>query len=345
MTRIETQLAKAVNGFSNEKLEDLSVWNTLERGLSPWATWESENSSFGRTFRKWLWYPSFLPLFFGSDHAVHWESKCWPNEVNNSQSLFFTWNERKNTKMNKFKHKNSFHVPHPWINYRKRSHKNPPQQQNGTLVFFPHSNNSGTPEILNITEYFKTLLNLPKKFQPVVLCLSFHDINKGLHKELRKYGIPIVTAGSTNSQYFVDRFYTLIKQFVCTTSPNIGSHTFYAMEAGIPFFLLGKEPSYIIHNSDSIDNGLAKLTDYGDRHDIENLNYLKSICRKPSLVVTDEQKKIINGYLGLNSVNSRLKVTLFVWLSFFKSLHKLAILYFIFGSSIFRKVIRYVKHN
>jgi hypothetical protein len=41
-------------GMEDDELEKLSSkvkW--LDKGKAPWATWESENSSFGRTFRLW----------------------------------------------------------------------------------------------------------------------------------------------------------------------------------------------------------------------------------------------------------------------------------------------------
>ena len=108
-------------GFSDEKLEALCRKPShFELGFAPWASWEAENSSFGKTFRNWARFPSFLPLFISSDHGVHWESRCWDNETLNEFKTYFTWNQKKNANMRSVFQKNSYHVPHPWVNYRKK---------------------------------------------------------------------------------------------------------------------------------------------------------------------------------------------------------------------------------
>lgn len=69
-------------GFSDEELLRLSrLQRRTEAGYAPWASWEAENSSFGRTLREWAGYPSCLPLCVTSDHGVHWESHSSPTKL------------------------------------------------------------------------------------------------------------------------------------------------------------------------------------------------------------------------------------------------------------------------
>jgi len=302
-------------GYSDEELETLSKTSVkFESGIVPWATWESENSSFGKTFREWAHYPKIFPLFFSSDHGVHWESRCWPNEINSSYSTFFTWNEKKNDLMRRNHNKNSHHISHPWVNYRRKHFPVLPSDRSGTLVFFPHSNSTTTPVYRDLDKYIGDLKSLPEKYQPIVVCLLADDIEKGLHKSLRKYEVPLVTAGLLSSRNFVDRFYALLYQFKYASSSNIGSHTFYILEAGIPFFLYGPYPEYHIKGSDAVKDGKQDLRDYGDEEDIENFEKLKMLLTPVVDTISPEVSDMVRGYLGMNSKMSRFKSALIIWM-------------------------------
>jgi hypothetical protein len=316
MWPVSSGFESASKGFSDEKLEQLSRHSLFERGLTPWATWESENSSLGKTFRKWACYPSALPLCFCSDHGVHWESRCWPNEVDSPYETFFTWNKKKSIAMKLEHGKSSYYVPHPWVFYRKKYYGNPPPIRSGTLVYYAHSNSLSNPTYKNLDDYMASLVRLPEKYQPICLCVSFHDIEKGTHKKLRKYGIPIVTAGSTGARDFVDRFYSLIYQFRYATSPNIGSHTYYVLEAGVPFFVFGDHPEYHLKGSDAVPDGPLNLKDYGDDDDIERLEHLRLLLSQRVDTVTEEQRTIVSEYLGLDSDMTRIQAAKILWGAF-----------------------------
>lgn len=316
-------LLNQFSDFPDDILTSLSnTSGRFDSGLARWRTWESENSSFGKTFRYTAFYPKLLPLYFCSDHAVHWESKVWPNEINSPLNLYLSWNKKKCTnfnKLNQFNGKKALHVPHPWILYRKSRFGKAPNFENrsGTLVFWPHSNDITTPSFEKQDEYILELKALPIEFHPIRLCLSFHDIKKGVHLALRKYGLPIVTAGTTNSTQFVDRFYSLIYQYKYVSSSYIGSHTFYSLEAGIPFFLLGAEPIYHSKGSESLADGKTSPENYGDSEDLNRLEELKYLLKSPLREVSLEQKKIVAEYLGLNSTISRLSIAYEIWKSIF----------------------------
>lgn len=322
------------DGYSDEQLDSLSkLTRKLDAGLSPWATWESENSSFGKTFREWACFPRFLPICISSDHGVHWGAKCWPNEINSCYRTFFTWNKKKNDLMRNRHGKRSYHVPHPWVYYRKKHYPSLSSSRTGTLVFFAHSNNTTSPKYQDLDSYINALKALPEKYQPVVLCLSFHDIQKGLNKKLRKYNLPLVTAGTTNSRQFVDRFYSLISQFRYSSSANIGSHTFYLIEAGIPFFLLGPYPEYEIRGSKAVKDGKQNLSDYGDAEDLEKFESLKNLLSIQTDTVTNEQKELVAEYLGLSSKITRFEAAWIMWRELVLNIFKLPRLY---GNKLFK---------
>lgn len=305
-------------GYSDEKLEMLSsVQTRFELGIAPWVTWESENSSFGKAFREWASYPKILPLYFSSDHGVNWGSRCWPNETSSSYGTYFTWNKKKNDLMRKDHGKASYHVPHPWVFYRNKYFPALPKHRLGTLVFYAHSNDTTTPVYEDLDKYINDLKSLPERYQPIVMCLLADDVNKGLHKKLREYKIPLVTAGVLNSQKFVDRFYSLLYQFRFSSSSNVGSHTFYILEAGIPFFLYGPYPEYQIKGSKFVKDGKQDLRDYGDEEDILEFSKLKKLLSSPVDEVTPEQYALVSKYLGMDSKITRLKASLILWRELF----------------------------
>jgi hypothetical protein len=331
--------ADGYGGYSNEELEMLcKVKSRFEKGIVPWASWEAENSSFGKTFRVWARFPSFLPLFICSDHGVNWGTKCWPNEIESPYKAYFTWNRKKNDFMVNVHKKKSYHVPHPWIFYRQKNYPRLPDNRFGTLVFYAHSNANTTPSYENLEKYIADLKSLPEKYHPLVICLSFHDINKGLHKELRKYGLPLVTAGTTNSQKFVDRFYSLLYRFKYCSSSNIGSHTFYIVEAGIPFFLYGPYPEYNLKGSKYVKDGRQDINDYGEPDDVENFEYLKRLLSSPVDQVTPEQHQIVSKYLGLTSDMSRLHAAWVLWRALLMHIDDLIVMYLRLAKGLLSKV-------
>lgn len=328
MKKAISEVQSIHEGYTDEQLDSLSkLTRKLDAGLSPWATWESENSSFGKTLREWACFPKFLPICMASDHGVHWGGRCWPNEINNRYRAFFTWNKKKSDLMRNDHGKRSYHVPHPWVYYRKKHYPTLPANRKGTLVFFAHSNTTTSPKYNDLDGYISDLKALPNEYQPVVICLSFHDIQKGLHKALRKYGLPLVTAGTTNSQNFVDRFYTMSTQFRFSSSPNIGSHTFYVLEAGIPFFLFGPYPEYYIKSSKAVKDGKQDLSDYGDAEDLEKFESLKQLLSIQTNSVTKEQKEMVSEYLGLSSKITRFHAAWIMWRELVLNIFQLPQLY------------------
>jgi hypothetical protein len=91
----------------------------------------------------------------------------------------------------------------------------------------------------NWPSYFAELGNLPADRRLRAVVLHPTDIIRGLHKELRRFGVPLLTLGNAWDEKFMERFYALILQFRFLTSATIGSQVFLAEEAGVQSFLLG----------------------------------------------------------------------------------------------------------
>ena len=233
------------NGYTDSELELLTDPVELNSGKTAWAHWTSELYSFGRLYREWAFFPKRLPLFIYSDHGVHKISAFDQHEVDNDAYYHFTFNKERAIKNATLKNKKVICVPHPWISYRRRNTINKLEDAKGTLVFFSHSNDGLEFEGHDSDDYFEELMSLPVKYHPIVICMHMHDVRKGYYKKLRKYKIPIVTAGNTSSVNFVDEFYSILKKFKYATSNSPGTQMYYCTEMGIPYFLMGKTPKLV----------------------------------------------------------------------------------------------------
>ena len=210
------------------------------------------------------------------------------------------------------------HVQHPWVHYRRKHYPlKTAEERKGTLAYFPHTN-PNTDLNFDVDKYISQLCALPREFQPIVICLMVHDVKKDLHEHLRKYDMPLVTAGNTNSQYFVDNFYTLAGNFRYTTSPEIGSHTFYLIEAGIPFFLLGDKTSRTVtkatvnRTEGQIINEISNLSS----EDFSIFNEIQAALAEPSAEVTTQQRDIAQELLGIAAPTTAVELRKLFWQEF-----------------------------
>ncbi len=210
----------------------------------PTFYWTTEIYSFGRCYREVSGWPYWLPIPVYGDHGVCFLSKFEPHELESTSRVHFSWYERRVNSLRDSNAKNVIHITHPWIAYRIKKQISVKSEAKGTLIFYSHSN-VGIDVNIDDDEYFNDLFELDAAYKPFVVCLHQHDIDKGVHLRLRKYGLPIITMGYTNSFMFVDRFYDVVTQFKYATSPKGGSELFYCHEVGVKYFIYGRNPRYV----------------------------------------------------------------------------------------------------
>ena len=219
----------------------------------PWYRWESEFYSLGTCIRRNTSYPSFLPLLINSDHGVDRQSVCWPNERIDTVPVYLSWYEKKVQKLRDIWGVNAIHVEHPWVTYGLGRAIASADENRGVALFLPHSNDQTKPQFNNkdVVGWIETLGR-----DDVVLVVQMHDVNKGLHKRLRSLGIPQTTLGYGGDPHYVDRFYTLMHTVDTVASPNVGSHTMFAIECGRHFIKLPDVP-YVATDSAPLPTGLV----------------------------------------------------------------------------------------
>ena len=313
------------------------------RGYVSWIHWESETYSHGRIFREWARYPRIFPLFFSSDHGVSRWSIFWQREQETKYKDYLTWNYKKYLSYRKIVDKKIHYVPHPWTFYYQTQKVCKSSPRKGTLVFFPHSTQDIEVKFHSIERYLNELKNLDPKYHPIVICLSHHDIKKDLHIQLRKYNLPLITLGNATERDFVDNFYNVLSKFKYASSSVIGSQVYFAINAGVPYFILGEVPEYYKVNElgehvPFYSRDLIPQNVILDKQEVAEYAHLLDMLREKRDFIDEEVKKIADKYLGLEKQTSRRRVMWIIWASLFKNIHRLPKFYF-------TEIISFIKHR
>jgi len=330
-------------GYSDSELQKLSKNRPYRNGYSIWATWESERTSFGKTFRKMVKYPRFLPLFFSSDHYVDVMTSFRNNEANPTYPLYLTWNEEKCLKLRKKHNVKSIHVQHPWIAYRRKkfSERNPDAM--GTIIFWPHSS-AHLNVSLNLEKAKAILDEVPDKYKPVSICLSAYDIQIGLVEKIRSIGFPIYTVGNVHDQRFVDRFYHLVNKFKFAGGFFTGSHVYYCHEFGVPYLALDSSIVTMTSiGSDVIEDGdfdlLAK--DYPDAAQRSVFDDWYSQMREYSDEVSGSQLIFAQNQLGCTSSTSIWTIRRYVYYALLTNIYRIPQLYLAYFYMGIKKLLKF----
>jgi hypothetical protein len=301
-------------GMSDEELEAACLPQCT--GISAWYSWTSEVYSFGKCFRKLAKYPRILPLYIYADHGVGLESNFYSHELEIRKGVHFTWHPDKAIRYESHGTKKTLRIPHPWILYRRSAGIERSRDANGTIIFFTHHVPGLQWTNHDNDSYFESLKNLPDKFHPIVLCLHMHDINAGRHKDLRRHGIPLVTAGNTSFEGFVDRFYGLVRNFSYAASQDWGSQVAYCIELGIPYFYIGEKPHLINLSHKQLPIGAVDR--YQDQVHENYDTYANNLFSEPTDKVTEQQIDFVSKMLGLDSTIGAKKISKILWQELFK---------------------------
>ena len=289
-------------GFSCKQLEDLCNPQNGNHGRAPWMFWTAELYSSGKYMRDYAHLPSFLPLNCYTDHGPGVYSRSIPpHELDNNAPVQFYQSPIKVRRFKKVSSKPCYCRLSPLVWCRKKNKIEQIANPCGTLAFAAHS----TPSIDITTpyeEYIYELRQLDIRFYPICICMHMHDIHKGYHKIFLDNGFPVYTAGDNSDIRFGVRFYNILKNFQYSTSPVIGSYTYYSVEMGIPFFLFGRAPEFI----NKYDRNLS----YGKYEFTSDSLYKAHVVlfNTPVSSVTTKQKKFIELHLGLHHCLSRKKM-------------------------------------
>ena len=296
------------SGFSDHDLEMICDWGL--RGydqLLPYQNgaclhWAAELYSFGRCYRDWLGLPSWSLLPIYGDHGVIRRGSFAPHERKSKPSVHLTWFDKRAASLQQCTHKKVLNCPHPWIPFRHKYKLTKKSTSKGTIVFLSHTTHGIEIFNYNFQKYLGQLMMLPVEYHPLVFCMHRHDVEKKYHLDLRKYRIPLISAGETSSPYFVERFYSMVSNFNYATSNSLGSAHYYCEEFDVPYFLYGDKPAYV--NISDQESPLGPLQADALAKSMED--YEKVLFAFPP-TPSNEKRAHVRSLLGLNADEEKVR--------------------------------------
>lgn len=164
----------------------------------------------------------------------------------------------------------------------------------GTLFFPAHSLPGLTAE-MDFESMPEALGALPDAMQPVTVIMYWQDYLSGRHLPFAKRGFRIVSAGHIYEAEFLPRLAYLLKRHKYAASNAIGSHTFYAIEAGCTFRLIDFPYDY----SGSEEDFRLKAPSLSPKRKAA-VAELKRVFSEETEEITAQQLELSHYYLGLS---------------------------------------------
>ena len=262
--------------------------------------------------KKYCHFPLFLPLPAHLEHGWTGMENAIVSDLKGASGKGFmlVYSKRRQQAWKKASKIPVLTMGSPFMLFRRMNKINCSVDAKGTVAFPSHSTLFLESQF-NIDEYCLTLKKLPAKFHPITVCLLYPDIKLGRDKVYLKHGFEVVSAGKKlrGSLNFVRNFYSILSKYKYSTSNEVGSYSFYAVELGIPFFLLGEEPT--IFNKDNKDPNSkerSKLSDYPSGR-----GAIQLFAGKDREKISSAQKDFVLEELGIPDMvgSKKLKTALF----------------------------------
>lgn len=255
----------------------------------------SGNYGHDSILRFYLGLPSWLKLSVVIQHG--WYKAVYEKDLN-APGIYLVWSRRLAEDVRRVSNKRVIVLGSPFALYRRKANLLSKANASGTVAFPQHSSPNNRVEF-DIESYCDALSALTDEYKPITVCLHYRDIDEwgGVFK---KRGFDVVTAGKgrQNALEFVKNFYSILSRHRYATSNDIGSYLFYAVDMGIPFFLMGDVISYY----DRHTGALIRSSCSGD--DVYKDVFTAFSVRVDK--ITEEQASLVEKELGLDgNVNPR----------------------------------------
>lgn len=261
---------------------------------------ETRNYGFNEIIKQYARFPWYLPLPAHFEHGWAPENVL-ESDLTTNKPLMLVFSKRK---AETWKKKSQIPVAimgSPFVHFRNMHHIAKKKDAKGTIVFPGHSTYGLKSQFL-VKQYCQELKNLPVKFKPITICLFWLDSIEKKADIYRKNGFNVVTAGYKFSigLNFVKNFYKILSGHRYATSNEIGSHAFYAIDFGLPFFLTGKAP-LIKKFSDDLN--------FGKTGQVKDFKYgviaTQVFNTGPVTKISAKQKKFVDLEMGISDCLSR----------------------------------------
>lgn len=308
-----------MTAYELEKLafsDDTVIYHAIDLyGLS------NEMSRYG-FFPKIVTFP-----ITGQHGSVLRDAKIFEPEAKTIYPIMAVYNKKLKRQFLNSYSKKTIITTSPFVTYKNHFKIKKSFNAKGTIYFPEHSSNVMDIDN-NVNDLIEKVNSLSDEFKPVTFCFHFIDIRLGYHKPYLAAGFNCVTAGHYKDPLFMKRFYDILKNYKYAMGNSIGSHTFYAVDMGIPYSLNGDKPTKMyIH---------GKLYSW-ERYKQEYLTKYYPVMERAfaglQTTITDEQAYFARENLGVGQGIGRLSLAFYLYIA-----------YIIYIFKIFPSKVKNLKH-
>lgn len=192
----------------------------------------------------------FCPASVHVQHGWYPDADVPFTDLHSSSSLMLCWNKRFKQNWERKSRTPCLIMGAPFVQYRRAAGIEQAPDARGTIAYPAHAMRQIKPAF-DLDQYCAELEALPERFHPITVSLHPLDISVfNLDKAYHARGFRTVCAGLDHARPFCEVFYDNLRKYRYATSNEPGSYTFFAVEMGIPFFVLG--PLATLDNRDGI---------------------------------------------------------------------------------------------
>ena len=270
-----------------KKKRDYQEWYGMKKGLL-----------------SYLDLPRFLPL---KAHIQHGAGMIYRNDVPDPQvlnakfkNIFLCNTYQKEICEKHLPDKDIYVIGSIFPLYRQKQGIVQDENAQGTLFFPAHSTES-IKAFDNIEKTLKILSDLPDELKPIKVSIYYKDLLNGLNKIYEENGYETFTNGHRKDPSFIDNFYKTLKTVKYAMGTTLGSQTYYAVEMGIPYFIMGDIPVSVNEGNVYLPEGTIKPQDR-IRHGYAKHDQVRSLFMKEDFIngfeITREQKEFVLKTIG-----------------------------------------------
>ena len=202
---------------------------------------------FNKIIKAYTGFPWYLPLPAQLEHGWTNRNHPLPTDLKSAKPLMLVFSARR-----KFEWKKKSETPvevmgAPFLHYRRYKNISIDSSAKGTVVFPAHSTYDLKAEY-DVKKLCQELKKLPSIFHPITICLFYIDFISPSADIYCQNGFRVKTAGGrlAGSCQFANNLYDILSSHRYAASNEVSSVAFYAVDLGLPFFLIGHRAKYNI---------------------------------------------------------------------------------------------------
>lgn len=248
---------------------------------------------FDSIVKEYCGFPKFLSLPCHMEHGWTKLSEPLPTDLRTKKKLMLVFSKRRAEVWKKHSKIRVEIIGAPFVLYRQMNDIRKNKNATGTIVFPAHSCKN-LEVIYDVNKLCNDLEQLDSKFHPITICLHPYEYHSQQRQKFEKRGFLVVTAEESVTGSFVENFYRLLSNHKYSASNEMASSLFYAIEMGIPFFLVGDTPQEINDGNEPNTPKSATFFDYDEGRKAYKL------FNKPTDKIIQEQRDYVAFEMGLN---------------------------------------------